>query len=293
MKSRILLNLMLLVFLAGLVALVIIEPGKEKKQPVVTLTSLNPSDITSVTIEQPQQVNAVLKKSNGEWQLQQPLSIAANKPLLDKLLNIVKTKSHSSYALSEVDTNQLHLNNPSLILFLNDKKFVFGDTDALYGYRYVLVDNRVHLITDRFSYLIHKDYTALVSPSLLPANINITRLTLPQLTIKESDHGWNTIPEQKVSSADQIQKIIDEWRLAQAMKITRLSDNNTIEISKKLGSIEVASSNYKAYSFNLLSTDDEIILTRPDLGLRYHFEKQAGQRLLSLQEISGKPDNSN
>lgn len=292
MNSRNLLNLALAIILAVLVVIVFFQPGKEKKEQAETLTSLTPSDIQSIVIDQVNEQKIILQKTNDKWQVTQPLSVAANTPLVENILNITKARSHASYTITDINLGQLKLEKPSLVLYLNDQKLEFGDTDALRGYRYVLTNNRIYLITDRYSHLLRQKYTALVSPALLPGNINIIKLVLPEMMIVEGKNGWTTTPEQTIKSADQLQGLIDEWRFAQAMKITQLSDCEKQENKKNATTIEVHSSNFDTLHFTLYTNDDEIMLGRPDSGLCYHFEKKAGGRLISLNDVSTKPQDT-
>lgn len=293
MNSRTTLNLGLMVILAGLVILTIYEPGKEKALEKPSLTSLSPSEIQTIVIEQPGQEKTVLQKTQKGWVLKQPIVTSANTALIKNILEIANAKCQSTYLASEVDLDQLKLDQPSLTLYLNDTRLVFGYTDALRGYRYILTENKVHLIIDRFSHLIRGKFTSLVSPSLLPVGTNINKLVLPELRLQNGENGWSTTPEQKQTSTDQIQQVIDEWRYARAMKVTLIADADSSIKMDKESSIQVFSAANETYSFNLYRTADEIILTRPDIGLRYHFEKQAGERLLTLpskEKQSAKPN---
>jgi hypothetical protein len=53
--------------------------------------------------------------------------------------------------------------------------------------------------------------------------------------------------------------------------------------NEKVSNIEIYNDMNKRISFSLTHTKDEIILTRPDTGLRYHFSTETGERLLKLK----------
>lgn len=282
MNSRNLLNITLAMVLAGLVLLVIYEPGKATRPPADKLTTIDQADITTVVIEQPQQAIIKLLKNNNGWQMQEPLSISANNEIIDNLLEIVNTTSHSSYPVSGINLEQLQLTTPRLTIHFNNTSLSFGNTDALRGYRYVLTGDRVHLITDRFTHLIRGKLTALVNPSPLPGNIKLTKLVFPEITLQLEQDNWSTIPDNKFENADQIQQLIDEWRNARAIEISLVSDTRKQQDTGNASAIEIFTSNKGNIQFNMAMSTDEIILTRSDIGLRYHFERQAGERLLGI-----------
>lgn len=276
MSSRILLNLMLALLLAGLALFAFYEPGKEAPPPPQQLTALSVDAIVKLGIENSSGNTITLVRQQGQWHMTTPYQVAADSGRLDQLLGVVSAKSLASYAMAQVDANQLQLDSPQLILRINDDTVLrFGTTDSLQGRRYVQVGNRVHLIVDRYSHLAHGAASRLVSPRLLPAAGTITQLTLPTLTLQHSEQGWQTTTTDN-HSADVLQAFIDQWRNARALSVTGLDASAPVDDKLTIGTTA------GEISFNIQRTDDEIILQRPELGLAYHFNREAGQRLLQL-----------
>lgn len=284
MNPRILLNIVLAVFLAILITVTIYEPGKEKAPHATVLTDLAPSEVFTISIEQPQQKRILLQKKANNWEMQEPIVVAANDVLIDNLLGITSTPTHASYQPSGLDLQQLGLKDPDLTITLNDSKLFFGDTDALRGFRYVLSDNRIHLITDRFTHKLRGSYTDFVNPALLPANTTLTKLVLPEITLQSGENGWRLTPDNIKASADQIQQLLDEWRFARAIQVSQVSKMHQSPITEKSMSITVQTKNAGDYAFSLQKTTDEMILTREDVGLRYHFDEQSGEKLLGFHQ---------
>lgn len=276
MSSRILLNLMLALFLVGLALFAFYEPGKEAPPPPQQLTALSVDEIVKLGIENSSGNAISLVKQQGQWHMTSPYQVAVDSGRLEQLLGVVSAKSLASYAMAQVDANQLQLDSPQLILRINDDTVLrFGTTDSLQGRRYVQVGNRVHLIVDRYSHLAHGAASHLVSPRLLPAASTITQLTLPTLTLQHSEQGWQTTTTDN-HSADELQAFIDQWRNARALSVTGLDASAAVDDKLTIGTPD------GEISFNIQRTDDEIILQRPELGLAYHFNREAGQRLLQL-----------
>jgi hypothetical protein len=288
MNSRNFLNIGLALALAGLTVLAIYEPGKEKPISQLLLTSLKPAEIQKVVIEQATQniltekpilKTIVLTKTNDQWQMSQPYKNGANALRINKFLELSRTRSHSQYSVADINLQQLKLSAPDLIISLNDTKLLFGTTDALKGYRYVQINNTVHLITDRFSHLVRGQATSLLSPALLPKNTTITKLVLPKMALQIRGTSWQSKPENNSVSADQLQQLVDEWRFARAQRVSKMTVNN----DNTRSIIEIHNDINQRILYNLTQTKDEIILARTDIGLRYHFAAETGKRLLNPQ----------
>lgn len=289
MNARTLLNVLLALFLAGLVALVIFEPGKETPPVTNKLTTLDPENINKIVIEQPEHSKILLQKNKYGWEMLEPLQISANDVLVDNLLDILKSRSHSRYSAPKVDLGQFNLTSPNLKIYFNDTALAFGTTDPLRGYRYILINNEVHLITDRYSHLIRGKITSLVSPQLLPGNAILNKLELPDLTLQSNENGWTASPDTNFESADDIQKLLDEWHYARAIEVNLDEKTAGQPGNENNSAILIHTTNNGTYRFRVSSRKDEIILTRTDMKLSYHFDKQLGERLLGHRINKSSP----
>jgi hypothetical protein len=298
MNSRNVLNLGLTLALAGLVILAFYDSDQETPEISIPLTDLKPDIIKQIVIEQAQQASqstqrllsrTVLSKTGDQWQMDQPYKNRANALLIDRILDLTVTKSHAQYPTANVNLKQLKLLAPDLALTLNDTKLLFGTTDAIKGHRYVQINNIVHLITDSFSYLVRGHATALLSPALLPENFGISKLVLPNLILQSDDTGWKTIPENESISADQLQKFFDEWQFARALRVDKISPDTENKTTK----IEVYNNKDQRILFGLSRTKNEIVLSRSDIGLHYHFTAEAGKKLLELQATTPETNSTN
>lgn len=282
MTSRTLLNLVLALALAGLIALAIYEPGKDDKPAVATLTQLEPGKIQKIHIQLAGQPSIELEKIAGHWQMLTPFSVSANQERISQLLKITQANSLAAYPMDQVDARQLKLDESMLTLTLDDVSLRFGNTAPLGGSRYVQVGQRVHLITDRYSHLV-RTAIDLVSPTLLDKGTKITGLHLPTLDLNLDDGHWrlkNTDAAHQ-PNPDNIQGLFDEWRYARALDIQPLVPPSPSKGSQPSPTIEVVTES-GTRQFVMQQTKDELVLQRPDLGLQYHFSREGGQRLLNL-----------
>lgn len=285
MNQRNILNLGLALALAGLVAVVAYQPGKELDEKTTLLTRLITKDVQKIVIEQIGQPSIMLAKIKNQWQMKEPYNNLANTLRINKFLALVSAKSHAQYSASSANLKQLKLLTPNLIATIDDVKLLFGTTDALKGYRYIQINNTVHLITDRYSYLVQGQATTLLNPALLPKNTTISKLVLPELTLELTKTGWQSQPPNKSASADQLQQLLDEWRFARALRVSKIPPNN----QHRAAAIKVHTDNNQTHLFGLIQQKDEIILQNKNTGLSYHFATEAGERLLNFSSINNSP----
>jgi hypothetical protein len=278
MSSRNLLNLALALLLAGLIALVVYEPGKEVAEVPQKLFK-QPATVQQIVIEQAGRDAFKLQRSasTGDWQMTAPLKAPANSARIEQLLEVQNATSHARYAATADLLAQFHLRDPALIIRLDNTVLRFGTTDALKGHRYLQLGDTVHLITDRYSHLVRGELTQLLSPRLLPADSNLTSLRLPGIHLQQRDGNWRIDGQPAEISTDRIQQLLDEWRHARALKVSRstaTAAQDFVELRTELDASPLR--------FGLQRTADEIIFSRDDLGLSYHFSHESGERLLEL-----------
>jgi len=278
MRSRILLNLLLVAVVAGLALLVFLEPGLEQPEQTPKLTTLDPGQIQRVRIERSNKETVVIERSGGDWQLVEPLATRADKFRLKSLLRITGADIYASYPLEKIDPAELGLESPKVRLFLDGAELRFGTTEPINGRRYVQLGNRVHLISDFAYYQLVGGYATFVSQRLLPEGASIQRLELPGLSLRRTDGGWTVDPEPEAFSADQANRLADAWRFATAMEVQSADDaegkGEPLRITTADGPIEL----------RILSREPELVLVRPDLGVKYRFPAERGGELFELSK---------
>jgi hypothetical protein len=285
MSNRPVLNLVLLLVLGGLILLVWFEPGKETSPLPDNLSNLHAEDIQRLRIHR-SDGDIAMQKHGARWRLTQPLSAAADQGRIDRLLDILSTSSHAQYPLAEVDAAQLGLSPAQYQLQLNDLLMEFGGTEALQQRRYVLINDTVHLITDRYQHYLQAKLVDFIDKQLLPADIEISGLRLPDLELRFVDQRWQIAGASSSASPDSLQMLLDEWRHARALRVSLdpLSDpaqNIFLEL-KNSGEV---------LHYLLHRSADEIIFTPQNGSINYHFPLDSGQRLLKLPSTSTR-DNS-
>jgi hypothetical protein len=288
MNSRSIVNLGLVLLLGGLVLMVVYEPGKKPPAAPPTLTSFNKQDIRRIVIGNSNGPSVVIEKQNAGWRVESPAAIKADSARIDKLLGIVSAASHAGFAVKPGELAKYELDPPRAWLELNDKRISFGATEPVNHRRYVLVDNRVHLITDLFYHYLVTEVPSWFSNRLLPADDAPVMLKLPSFSLEQQPNGsWHSSAAAPGVSADSLNLFVDSWRRARALRVSLAGE-------KKAGKpIEILLGSGARIVFALLEDGEEVSLLRADLGVQYQLSPENGKRLLTLPAPAEKaaPDN--
>ena len=169
------------------------------------LSPLATTDVDSIQILKKDKT-ILLKKTNDIWNMTQPIAIKANQFRIGSLLQLLTTNNYVKYAIEDLDLKLYGLDQPRLSVLINDLKFYFGVANPINSKRYILFNNSMYLIDDVFYPLINSQLGTLIDQSLLPDDIAITRIQLPELTLEKSDTGlWRSNSQ---ASADDIVKTL-------------------------------------------------------------------------------------
>jgi hypothetical protein len=176
------------------------------------------------------------------------------------------------------------LDKPAARVSFNDQMILFGSNEALDGRRYVLADDQIHLIDDRYYYQSQLLLTALVDTAVVPPQRELTRLKLPGLQVQQQQGNWqlqqpeSVLRAQPAPSVDHVNELLDEWQRARATRISLFQTDVATD------NIELGFADGGVISLEILGREPELILGRRDLGLRYHFTSDYSERLLSLPQ---------
>ena len=287
MASRLWLNLALLLLIGILVLIVVYEPGKEVEPQPLKLTHLTPETVTHVHLKRTSG-NAIelVKVSDDQWWMHNPYYLPANTFRVQSLLRLTQAESLSSHPLKDLQPATYGLDKPRAVVTFNRTEQVkFGDTEPLQQLRYVQVGDMLHTVVDTFYYQAAGSPTNYLAHNLLPTEIDIIKLDLPDLQLVLQEGQWQRTPPHTELSADASVELINYWQHAQALELrpTDLKDGKAdIEIFIKDQSDPIR--------FKLLQTEDEVSLIRLDVGIQYIVADEVYQRLLSLPAPATQAD---
>jgi hypothetical protein len=248
MKSRWIMNLLLL---AGIVALGLVarfEPGIEAPPETPAITALKLDDVHRMHV---------------------------NRPLRDDLVLIRRSPPVRSYAAADMDLAALQLSPPYATIFLNDTAVEFGSLEPIDNLRYVRVGERVHLIPDNYLPLMESSFTQFVRDRLLDKDARIEAIRLPDLSLSRTEQGWQMDPDQGLSDAV-LQQFVDIWQDASALSVQAANPEQSgdlIEIRLKGKETPVR--------LQIISRKPELVLVRPDYGIQYRMGNRS-EAMLTL-----------
>ncbi len=278
MKSRLWLNLVLLVSIAVLAAFVYFKPGIHKPKPSAILTKLQAADINSIKIERAGMPAVELARTGSGWQMTTPLKLRADQYLVKALLDSLHADVNSSFPAIQTNLGKYGLDPPRLRLWLNSTEFDFGDTEPIHNNRYVRTGEQIHLTGNLLYYRINHSPLWWASKRLLPEGAHVIGLQLPNTTLTLKNGKWQLAPANPAISSDAIQTLVDNWKNTQAIGTAKIGTG------KPQGEVAIElAGNSQPLRFAILQDPDFLILARPDLGLEY--ELDSGQRpgLLELK----------
>lgn len=278
MLSRVLLNVFLLATVLALSGVVLLTPGKEP--PIfVKLTDIEPADIKAIRIERPGQETIELKKeAQASWWLSQPVAIAGNALRIESLLEITSAASHTQLDAHEHDLARFGLDRPRVKLRLGNRELSFGDIEPLSGRRYVLTDDRIHLITDQFYHYLNGTVPSFVNSIVLGPEVVPVELELPGFHLSSDGISWETSPDHKKLNAGAANILIDAWKAAQAISV---STYDTTLAREDVARIRLKGQE-NSIRFDITNESHRFVLGRPDLGIQYELDPKSAKHLLSL-----------
>ena len=283
MNTRNLLNLALLLIVAVLAFLIY-----QSEEPSTELERLNhidigdgATDITSLVIEHNGRRTVLERNASGQWKLTEPISIAANDFRVKSILKLAEAPIHNSYPLKELDADKIGLVdieqgvNNTTVRFGN-KTLRFGIINPVTNLRYIQIGNTVYTIEDVYYPLLSSHFGTLVSLSMLPENSVIEKLVLINQTISKDDDGnWQSNID---ISADSITAAVDNWKTTQAFGIHEHMKRD------QLGEVFIyLQGKDEPITFQVTDTDPWLILARPEIGLEYHLDIEAYNKLIAPQ----------
>jgi len=270
-RTRLLLNLGLLILVAVLVAVVFLRPGTEPSAN--NLTTLEAGDIDRIRVESGEQPAVELARRGEHWFLVEPWEIEASEARIEDLLEFASTRSFARYDAGGLDLARFELDPPRYRVWFDETLVELGKTNPVNRQRYARVGDTVHLIDDTRTYLLGATVPSYLGPRLLPREPAIARLELPGLTLNRDEAGnWQGEPER---AAEELQALASAWGSATALwaKAAELPEGDRPRVTVTLA-------DGTAIPFIVVGTDPDLVLARPDLGVAYTLPAEEASRLL-------------
>lgn len=274
MQKKNLLNLILLIVVVSLAS--VIYFSEEKNTDLGKLSDIDVNKITSIIIQHKQNTTSILRQKNNSWQIERPVTIAANDFRINSVLKLINAPVHSKYSVDDVDLASLGLDKPGTSIMLNKQTIAFGIINPATNLRYIRLGESVYTIEDVYYPLLSSNFGTLVSLNLLPKTDRIEKLILVNQTISRNEKGL--LQSNIDISADTINKTIDHWQHDQAFGV---HEYITREV---LGEVFIyIKGQQQPINYLITDTDPWLILARPEIGLEYHLDIEAYDKLIVPQ----------
>ncbi len=248
------------------------EPG-EKSSP--RISSLQADDIERIELRA-DALHLILQRDGDGWRITAPVDWPADTANVERLLSILEIESSVLAELADVDPQALGLQPPKATLRLNDTTLAFGASNNIGGRRYVLIDSRLYLVPDIHLAFAAQGMPGIVDRRLLPGRYDISALRLPELEIRRnSKEQWESSRDATATQA-KLELLVGNWQALPASRILRFAGDASAGKS-----IEIHFADGQRSEFLLLSTQPEIIIANPSIGLQYHFRATLYDQLLA------------
>jgi len=248
------------------------EPG-EKPSP--RISSLQTDDIERIELRA-DALHLTLQRDDDGWRITAPVDWPADAANVERLLSVLRIESSALAELADVDPQALGLQPPKATLRLNDTTLAFGASNNIGGRRYVLVDSRIYLVPDIHLAFAAQGMPGIVDRRLLPGRYDISALRLPELEIRRNgEEQWQSSRDATATQA-KLELLVGNWQALPASRILRFAGDASAGEP-----IEIQFADGQRIDFLLLSTQPEIIIANPSIGLQYHFRANLYDQLLA------------
>jgi len=272
MKSRLLLNLVLVCVVAALALVAVFEPGKDKPKSN-PLTSIEESGVESFTLRNQETIE--FERKNGGWWLKSPFVAPANEIRVRQLLDIARSDTDAQYPVSLDDLPKFELDKPKVSMTLGDTTILFGGSDPIDMRRYVLIGSTLYLVRDDFFHHLNAKAIDYVDKKLLAEGAKITSIAIPGLKAT-LDEGGRWLFEPPVGDASAVSAaLLNAWQSARAIDVQRWDKPEGGE------PIRIGLADGTAVEFTLVKREPELILARKDWGLKYELVGAVAKQLLN------------
>jgi hypothetical protein len=286
MKSRWLINLLLLVLIAGISIFLHLRP----KTPVQNAQNFEISNLKlgafkQISIENPAKAPVVFeKKDDGLWYLEKPYHARAEQMLILRILSLVGAKSSDKFPANDLD--RFGLNSPKLKLKFDDAEFSFGTFNPVTSDQYVSFKDSVYLLPVSYAESAQMPVVEYLDKSPMRANEKIVGFDFSHLEQWEEtrlnvdlvDGKWTA----SAPKAKPVQNEMNEWMDAYWSHMSVASvEPYTPDRKATYPSFEVKLKDGKKVHFDKIQESPELLLGRPDEGMMYHVPQDIGFNLLN------------
>ena len=283
MKSRLLLNLALLVALIGLGLYAYLRP-KQEEPAGLAVSQVKRDEVTRIRLERRGAPTVELEKRDGHWHMLAPFKSRADGFQVDRLVDIAAATSKQK--LPPTDLQRYGLAPAAVKVTLNDQAFAFGSLNEITNEQYVASGDALYLVAPYLGYGIPTDAARLLSHRLLGEDETPIGFDFGRWRATKDENGkWSIAgspPKKDAPSTDDLNRWADEWKLASSLSVEPhkgARGGDKVALTVRGG---------KVIHFMVLSRAPEVQLLRTDENMRYRLGTEAGTRLLDPWSVAAR-----
>lgn len=284
MTNRWFINGLLLCIALGLGAFLWDRPKVAAPARARKLAVMKAASVSTVEVQRKGQPTILLKREGSRWLVLKPLKARADRFRVEALTDLVQADTSDRFKAPQDRLAGFGLAPPQAVLTLNKQRVLVGRRRPFGDLRYVLMNHTIALVPAAAIHPRRLSPNSFLSTKLLSARIHPVGFALPHFAIIRKRGIWRAIPKVARVSSDRINAFVDAWRYARALSVSRYHGQAVLgriviryrtQGAKKPGPPQ-------ALTIDILATQPELVLARPDQGLEYHFPEEIGRRLLHL-----------
>jgi len=278
MKSKVILNLLLVIAVTALALFAILRPA-EKKDAAARLVDLKRDQVTKIAIERRKGAAMQLEKRGDGWHVTAPFTSRADIGQVDRVLDL--TSATAKQKLPREDLARFDLDPPQVKVTLDDRAIAFGRINDITNEQYAASAEAVYLVPPFYGYGIPADAGKLASRKLLADDEVPVAFDFGGYQVKRDDKGhWSTagaVPGKPATelSQDDFNRWADEWRVTYAVAAEPYKGGAGKQ------RVTLLFKNGKSVAMQAADADSGFTLLRSDENMLYRFGTQTGRRLMN------------
>ena len=290
MKKRWILNLIMLVVVAGLVSFLYLRQKPEAvKANSYEVSAYKLAEFNGIKVEFPAKAAVTFEKVNGFWNLTAPYKTRADQASVQRILAVIAAGSREKIVTDDLEKFGLH--QPSIKLTLirdkdNTEEFLFGTYNPLSDEQYIAHKGAVYLIANTYGEAASIQVTELIDKAPLKPTEKVAGFDFSHLEQWEQsrlnldlvDGKWKVSIEQAKPTQNELNEWADySWIHTRAKSVEFYTpDRKAVHPS-----FEIKLADGSKVHFDKIQESPELILARPDEGLMYFFPQDEGFVMLN------------
>ncbi len=278
MKKHVHINLGLLAVIGVLLLFANFSTNDRDTLEPVQLSTIDPDSITTITVTRRDKPALEFYRNADGWYMRAPLQIRVNKARINAMLRLLNAESHNQLDPASAQLTQLGLDEPAIIMQLNEHIFQFGATDAIDQRRYVLFNNTIYMINDFLYAQLDSKPGFFADTRLIPESSKIVAIDFPENRFELVDGEWQMQTLMDIKPV-QLKELAFSWQQAEAISVS--SYQQPVQDFP----ITITTADNVSMTFSIIATSPHLVLGRKDLAIQYHMGSDEAARLLLQQPV--------